>query len=157
MKSNLFIREMAPSDLSAAKLIIEDNQMFPSEFLDEMSEPFFSQTSEEKWFIVESPDKQILAIAYCSPERMTEGTWNLLLIAVLKSHQGHGVGRTLIAHVESVLIQKQARIMLVETSGLPEYELTRKFYPQCGYISVAVIPEYYDKDDDKIVFWKSLR
>ncbi|WP_063366674.1 GNAT family N-acetyltransferase [Pseudoalteromonas luteoviolacea] len=147
---------MSLSDLSEAKLIIEDNNMFPSELLNEMSTPFFSHTSEEKWFVVESSDKQVIAIAYCSPERMTEGTWNLLLIAVLPSHQGHGVGRLLIEHVESALVQKQARIMLVETSGLPEYERTRKFYPQCGYTPVAVIPEYYGQEDDKIVFWKSL-
>ncbi|MBQ4879111.1 GNAT family N-acetyltransferase [Pseudoalteromonas luteoviolacea] len=156
MKNNLSIREMSSSDLSAAKLIIEDNKMFPSELLNEMSTPFLSQTSEEKWFVVDSCDKQVIAIAYCSPERMTAGTWNLLLIAVLPSHQGHGVGRLLIEHIESALVQKQARIMLVETSGLPEYERTRKFYPQCGYTPVAVIPEYYGQGDDKIVFWKSL-
>lgn len=88
---------------------------------------------------------------------MTEGTWNLFLIAVSKKVQGQGIGGELVAHVEQALTLKQARILLVETSGQPDYELTRKFYPKCGYRQVANIPEYYDEGDDKIVFWKSLQ
>ena len=87
---------------------------------------------------------------------MTGGTWNLLLIAVLKAHQGIGIGGELMTHVESVLSKQDVRILLVETSGLPEYRLTREFYPKCGYTQVAVIPEYYDEGDDKVVFLKSL-
>ncbi|WP_448552433.1 GNAT family N-acetyltransferase [Thalassotalea montiporae] len=156
MKTHTYIRAMNPSDLPAVKLIVEDNQMFPSEFLDEMSQAFFGKESEEKWFVTEDSNKQILALAYCAPEKMTEGTWNLLLIAVLKKHQGSGVGKQLMQYVESILIEQKVRILLVETSGLPGYELTREFYPKCGYTQVAVIPEYYDKGDDKVVFWKSL-
>ena len=77
---------MSSSDLPAIKAIIDDNHMFPSEFLDEMSEPFFAQESEERWFVTEDSNKQVVAVAYCSPERMTEGIWNLLLIAVHKAH-----------------------------------------------------------------------
>lgn len=147
---------MSSSDLPAIKAIIDDNHMFPSEFLDEMSKPFFAQESEERWFVTEDSNKQVVAVAYCSPERMTEGTWNLLLIAVHKAHQGNGIGKQLIQHVEAVLTEQKIRVLLVEASGLPSYKLTRDFYPKCGYTQVAVIPEYYDKGDDKIVFWKSL-
>jgi hypothetical protein len=57
---------------------------------------------------------------------------------------------------EDKLKTSAVRVLLVETSGLPEYKLTRDFYPKCGYKQVAVIPEYYDSGDDKVVFWKSL-
>lgn len=147
---------MTYSDLPAVKLIIDDNQMFPSELLDEMSQSFFAQTPEEKWFVTESSENQLVALAYCSPERMTQGTWNLLLIAVLKTHQGKRIGQRLMQYIECNLIQQDARVLLVETSSQPEYKLTREFYPKCGYTQVAVIPEYYDKGDDKVVFWKSL-
>ncbi|WP_395341673.1 hypothetical protein PN836_019815 [Ningiella sp. W23] len=63
----------------------------------------------------------------------------------------------MMAKVEQTLTINRARILLVETSGLPEYQLTRNFYPKCGYTQVAVIPEYYDEGDDKVVFWKSLK
>ena len=156
MNKKIHIRALTPSDLSPVKKIIDDNQMFPSEYLDEMTAGYFSQQAQELWFVAETEQGQVNAIAYCAPERMTEGTWNLLLIAVDKSEQGAGVGTQLMAFVEARLTEMETRVLLVETSGLPEYALTRRFYPKVGYKQVAVIPEYYDKGDDKVVFWKSL-
>lgn len=157
LNTNIIIREFKKSDLKSAKQIIDDNQMFPSEYLDDMVSGFLGQETEELWYISETEEKEVISIAYCAPERMTEGTWNLLLIAVSKKWQGQGVGGSLMAYVEHDLLSKNARILLVETSGLPDYELTRKFYPKSGYTQIAVIPEYYDNDDDKVVFWKSLK
>ncbi len=147
---------MLQADLADVKSIIDANQMFPSEFLNEMTADFFSGESMEKWFVIESEDKQIVGVAFCSPERMTEGTWNLLMIAVHPDSQGKGAGKQLMNHAEKLVRSLNARILLVETSGLPEYQRTRDFYPKCGYTQVALIPEYYDKGDDKIIFMKSL-
>lgn len=157
LNTNNIIRELQKSDLKSVKQIIDDNQMFPSEYLDDMASGFLKKETEELWYVSETEGKEVISIAYCAPERMTEGTWNLLLIAVSKNAQGRGVGSDLMAHVEQDLVLKDARILLVETSGLPDYELTRKFYPKCGYTQIAVIPEYYDNGDDKVVFWKSLK
>lgn len=156
MKNQIYIREMSKSDIPKVKTIIDDNHMFPAEYIDEMTVNYFNQETEDMWFILEQEDAGIIAVAYCSPERMTEGTWNLLLIAVLKQFQGCGVGSTLITFIEDKLKTLLVRVLLVETSGLPEYERTRNFYPKCGYKQVAVIPEYYASGDDKIVFCKHL-
>jgi len=157
LNTNIIIREFKKSDLKSVKQIIDDNQMFPSEYLDDMVSGFLNNETEELWYVSETEAKEVISIAYCAPERMTEGTWNLLLIAVSKDTQGQGVGSDLIAHVEQDLMLTGARILLVETSGVPDYALTRKFYPKCGYAEIAVIPEYYDIGDDKVVFWKSLK
>ncbi|MGR5094230.1 GNAT family N-acetyltransferase [Vibrio maritimus] len=130
--------------------------MFPSEYLDEMTSEFFSGDSQEVWTVAENEKAGIVAVSFCSPERMTEGTWNLLMIAVLPDYQGVGIGKAMMEHAESQVNGQGARVLLVETSGLPEYEKTREFYPKCGYEQVAVIPDYYDAGDDKVVFWKSL-
>lgn len=147
---------MKKSDLSSVKQIIDNNQMFPSEYIDGMAESYLRGESEERWFVVEDDTGSVISIAYCAPERMTNGTWNLLLIAVLKQYQGVGVGAQLMQYLETQLKQLNVRVLLVETSGLPEYELTRMFYPKCGYKQIAVIPAYYDDGDDKVVYWKSL-
>ncbi len=60
------------------------------------------------------------------------------------------------AYVENLLREKGHRIILVETSGLPEFELTRKFYDQIGYQREAVIREFYSEGEDKVIFWKKL-
>jgi ribosomal protein S18 acetylase RimI-like enzyme len=97
-----------------------------------------------------------VAVAYCAPERLTAGTYNLYLIAVHKDFQGKGIGSQLMNHVELLLNSQGYRVLLVETSGLPEFELTRKFYDKCNYSREAVIRDFYDEGEDKVIFWKKL-
>lgn len=156
MNIHTIIREFKKSDLKQAKQIVDENHMFPSAYLDDMVSGFLNIETEELWFVSETEAGEVVSLAYCAPERMTEGTWNLLLIAVASKMQGQGIGGEIIKYVEQTLASKQVRILLVETSGLPDYQLTRQFYPKYGYTQVARIPEYYGHGDDKIVFWKSL-
>ncbi len=156
MNTQNSIRVLQPSDLNTIKSIIDDNEMFPSAYLDEMTQGYFDKSTDELWYVAENNIQEPIAVAYCAPEQMTENTWNLLLIAVFKKHQGEGIGAMLMQHLEKQLLEHQARLLLVETSGTADYEKTRAFYPKCGYTEVAVIPEYYDVDDDKVVFWKKL-
>ena len=149
------MRAFTRNDLPAAKSIIDQTEMFPSEMLDDMVAPFFDDAdSQDLWFV--ACTDEVVGIAYCAPERMTDGTWNLLLIAISPKCQGQGAGKQFMDFIEQQIQNIPARILLVETSGLPEFELTRKFYPQCGYTQVACIPDYYEAGDDKVVFLKNL-
>lgn len=155
MTTSITFGALTRDDLPVAKEIIDDTEMFPSEMLDDMATPFFDdESSQDLWFVACADE--VVGIAYCAPERMTDGTWNLLLIAINPNRQGQGIGKQFMDYIEQQIQNIPARILLVETSGLPEYELTRKFYPQCGYTQVACIPEYYEAGDDKVVFWKPL-
>jgi ribosomal protein S18 acetylase RimI-like enzyme len=149
------IRSMTPEDMGAIAALIDATGMFPSHLLAEMVSPFFSGSSgDEQWVVVDEFGP--IAVAYWSPERMTQGTWNLLLIAVHPGRQGHSVGAELLDHVEQELAASGQRILLVETSGLPEFEGTRAFYRRRGYDEEARIRDYYDAGEDKIVFRKAL-
>ncbi|REL28360.1 N-acetyltransferase [Thalassotalea euphylliae] len=156
MKKTINIRAMSTADLPTIKQIIAENQLFPAHYLDEMSHGYFSQQTPEYWLVAECKQGEVVGVAYSAPEQMTAGTWNLLMIAVAKSHQGQGVGSQLMFATETKLRSMQTRILLVETSSLPAYELTRRFYPKLGYQKIATVPDYYDKGDDKVIFWKSL-
>ena len=83
-----------------------------------------------------------VAVAYTAPERKTAGTLNALLLAVHRDRHGQGIGAALMAHVE----------VLLATRG----ERTRRFYGHIGYEREALIGEYYDAGDDKVVFGKAL-
>lgn len=153
--SNPKIRKAIPQDLPAIKSIIDATALFPSEYLDDMfsgeSDP---QSGEEFWLTYE--DRGVQALAYCAPERMTNGTWNLLLIAVHPERQSEGIGRQLMSYVEDQLKTIGVRVLLVETSGTDEFVRTRSFYENIDYTSEARIRDYYDAGDDKIVFRKAL-
>lgn len=155
MKLNETIRPMERGDLPTMKEIIDRNALFPGDMLDDMVATYLDGSkTPELWFV--ATDTSVKALAYCAPERMTDGTWNLYLIAVDPADQGQGLGSALITHVETVLAAQGQRVLLVETSALPGFERTRQFYLKNGYTLEARIRDFYTGGEDKIVFHKAL-
>ena len=155
MPKDACIRPVILDDLPALKTVIDANQLFPSDLLDEMILDYFNnENSNDYWFTYD--EGKPVAIAYCAPEKMTQGTWNLYLIAVHPDYQGAGRGTSMVHHIEQRLAARGERILLVETSGLESFEPTRKFYRQCGYNQEAKIRDFYQTGEDKIIFRKSL-
>jgi ribosomal protein S18 acetylase RimI-like enzyme len=89
------------------------------------------------------------------PTPCTLGTFDLYWLAVDPTVHRAGAGRALVLEMERRLAG-QARLIVVETAGRPDYAGTRAFYQALGYRRVAVIPEFYAPDDDQVVFAKSL-
>jgi ribosomal protein S18 acetylase RimI-like enzyme len=106
------------------------------------------------WLVSEGG--RVNGFAYASPERMTEGTWNLLALAVDPAVQGQGIGSALIGAVEAALRAQGARMLLIETLGTSEFASVRALYLQRGYTEEAVIRDYYMLGGDKVVFRKLL-
>jgi len=150
------IRPVVRADLPLLKGVIDSSELFPGEMLDDMIQGYLNQSAVSQIWLTFEVEGRPVAIAYCAPEPMTEGSYNLYLIAVHKSQQGKGIGGQLMRFVENQLHGQGAHLLLVETSGLPEFELTRKFYLQLGYHSEAVIRDFYKLGEDKVVFWKRL-
>lgn len=150
------IRPTQPEDTAAILAIAKAIGFQPDELaiLNEMLDETFSGNSEQLWFTDE--EQGPVGVAYCAPERMTTGTWNLLFIAIHPDYQGQGRGTALIHSVEQSLMARKVRLLLVETSGLPSFERTRTFYRNCGYEEEARIREFYAEGEDKIVFRKPL-
>ena len=150
------IRNITKADLPALAGIIESNDLFPPELIEGMTADYLDNPSTTDMWLTAEWDGVPVAMAYYAPERMTEGTYNLYLIAVNPAQQGKGIGGSLMEYIEEELRSQGARILIVETSGLPEFERTRQYYDRCGYAREAVIREFYAEDDDKVVFWKKL-
>jgi len=149
------IRPLQPSDMPTVKAVVDACSLFPSELLDAMTAGYFAgEAGPDLWLTYD--DGSPAAVAYCAPERMTQGTWNLLLIAVHPKSHGKGYGAATMRHVEQLLAAKGARLLLVETSGLPRFEGTRTFYKKLGYDEEARIREFYQAGEDKIVFRRAL-
>jgi ribosomal protein S18 acetylase RimI-like enzyme len=148
------IRAITPEDLPSLKDVIDATGLFPSEMLDDMIADYFSgNPGAEIWLTAGNAP---VAIVYCAPEKLTQGTWNMLLLAVHPSAQRQGLGMSAVRHLEELLTGRGERMLLVETSGLPDFEATRAFYRSCGYEEEARIRDYYQQGEDKIVFRKAL-
>src|SRR5439155_26143744 len=98
----------------------------------------------------------ILGYAYYAPTPMTDRTWQLWWIAVTKQTQAKGIGSKLLKYVEDDIRSKRGRILLIETSSLPHYDPTRKFYLKHGYEQEAIMRDYYADGDNLVVFRKRL-
>ena len=147
------------ADVPRLKAVIGATGLFPPPLLDDMLVDYFgAQRSDDVWLTADGagPDRGPVAVAYVAPERMTSGTWNLLLVAVDPASQGRGVGAALVHEVERALAERGARVLLVETSGLPEFTRARAFYRATGYHEEARIREFYAAGEDKVVFRKAL-
>lgn len=152
------VRPVTRGDVAAIKRIADATGLFPSSMLDDMIAPYFVDRDSKHLWVAGGAESAGAAVgfAYCEPERMTVGTWNVLAIGVLPEHQGRGIGAAIMGYLEHVLRRRGQRILLVETSAMPEFQRTREFYGNLNYTAEARIRDYYDAGDDKIVFWKSL-
>lgn len=113
-----------------------------------------SSSSSPFWLVRDHVTVQ--AIAYSEPERMTDGTWNIQLIAVSPECQRSGIGRHMLADVEQQLRDRGARVVLVETSGTDDLGYVRGFYASSGFTKEARIREFYAEGVDKVTYRKSL-
>jgi ribosomal protein S18 acetylase RimI-like enzyme len=87
---------------------------------------------------------------------MTDRTWHLWWIAVDRDVHARGLGSELLRHAEADVLAAGGRLLLVETSSLPHYEPTRRFYERHGYAQDAVMHDYYAEGDDLVVFHKRM-
>lgn len=155
MTHNLAIRALQRADLVGIRSVLDRTGLFPSDLLDEMTEPFLSGTARHFWSVALQADQPI-GFAYCEPERMTEGTYNLLAIAVAPEHQRSGSGAALVRDIEATLRQEGGRLLLVETSTDPDQDGARAFYLKDGFTEEARIRDFYAPGQTKVVFWKML-
>lgn len=150
------IRMVTKSDVSALKQILDTLELFPSEMLDDMIFAYLNNPqSEDIWFTA-TENKQPISIGYCAPEKLTEGTYNLLAIGVKDDVQSKGIGSKMMDFIENHLKINDNRILIIETSSSDNFNSTRKFYEKLGYIEEAIIRDFWDEGDDKIIFWKKL-
>lgn len=155
MTYDLSVRAMRRDDLDGVRLVLDSTGLFPSSMVDEMAEPFLSGNAQHLWLVAVSED-QTFGFAYCEPERMTEGTYNLLAIAVSADRQRSGIGAALIRCVENDVRDRNGRILLVETSTDPDQDGARAFYLKDGFTEEARIRDFYAPGQTKVVFWKEV-
>jgi len=152
------LRPTVPADTPDLLRIAEQTKVFkPHELValrevldDYHTEPFdhLARTYEH--------EGRIAGFIYYAPAAMTDRAWYLYWIFVDKTLQARGVGSKLLQAVERDIRDRNGRLLLIETSGLPHYEPTRKFYLKHGCVLDAVVHDYYEDGDDMNVFRKRL-
>jgi len=84
----------------------------------------------------------------------TDRVYDLYWIATHPAFQGEGAGTMLLDEVERRLRQREARLLVVETSSRSDYAATRQFYELRGYGKAAAIADYYAPGDHRVIYTK---
>lgn len=151
------IRTTLKTDAEALLSIIKESGQFDDEALAHVAdtlEQHLAGIGGGFWFTAD--DGEPVGVAYCTPEPVTIGTWNLLMLWIRSDRHGQGHGAALVKHLENELAGHNARLIIVETSGLAAFESARRFYSKCGFLHEATIKSFFAAGDDKLVFTKQL-
>jgi ribosomal protein S18 acetylase RimI-like enzyme len=155
------IRPTRPDDTAALLKITEGTGFFLPADVDALrsvlDDYHRSEVSEGHRSITYEDNGQIIGFAYYAPASMTDRTWYLWWIVVSKQIQARGIGGQLLAAVEADVRKENGRLLVLETSSLPLYEPTRRFYLKKGYEVLAVLTDYYADGHDMVVFRKRMQ
>ena len=97
---------------------------------------------------------QVLGYACYGPIALTAASYDLFWIAVDQAFQGQKIGKILLEKSEQLIRQAGGRQVYIETSNRGQYASTRGFYLRCGYREAAVLKDFYDRGDDKVIYEK---
>lgn len=99
---------------------------------------------------------EVAGWACYGPTPCTAGTFDLYWIATAAALKRRGIGAALMHRVERHLRERGGRLLIIETSGRPLYEPTRRFYLRHGCVEAARLRDFYAPGDDKVIFTKTL-
>ncbi|HZU39180.1 MAG TPA: GNAT family N-acetyltransferase [Gemmataceae bacterium] len=154
------IRPTTPADTPALLALTEGTGVFKPHEIEALNEVLsdYHASAHEAGHVAVTAEKngQILGYAYYAPAAMTDRTWYLYWIAVTKQTQAKGIGSTLLRHAENDIRKRNGRVLFIETSSLPHYEPTRRFYLKHGYEMTGQLRDYYADGDDMVVFRKRM-
>jgi ribosomal protein S18 acetylase RimI-like enzyme len=150
------IRQATNADVADIRRVAIDSGLFAPDEVGSLADDLIEAPgpAEPHWLVLER-EGSIAAAAYVGPEPYSDRVWNLYFIAVDANSQGRGEGSALLTHIRHLLQSagpEAARLLLVETSGLPSFEATRAFYEKHGFVKEARIRDYYGDGDDKVIF-----
>ena len=156
-----FRKEAVPEDRKAIEKILRGTKAFHKheidvalELLDDRLE---KRAGSEYMFLFCEYGGKTAGYACYGPITMTRGRFDLYWIAVDKAMQAKGVGSALLEEAEKEMARLGCKYVYAETASKPEYAPTREFYRKNGYSFVALVPEYFAKGDDKLIFMKTLK
>ena len=154
------IRPTVPEDTPSLVALAEGTKVFKPMEIQALREVLDDYHAHEKEVghrsVTCEKDGQVFGFAYYAPAPMTDRTWYLYWIAVKKDTHARGIGSQLLKHVEADIRNQNGRLLLIETSSLPHYGLTRKFYLKHAYEQTAIVKDFYADGDDMVIFRKRM-
>jgi ribosomal protein S18 acetylase RimI-like enzyme len=153
-----FREEVRPADAEAVREIVAATGFFhPPEVdvaVELVTERLGRGEASGYHFVFADDGERLVGYTAYGPIACTAHSFDLYWIAVHPDQQGRGLGRRLMVETERLIARAGGARVYVETSGRDLYAPTRSFYEHHGYRAEAVLEDFYDRGDAKVVFVK---
>ncbi len=152
--------EPVPKDIESIRNIVSS-----SGFFQEYEIPVAVELVEERlekgeasgyFFVFAEVNGETISYACFGPIPCTKNSYDLYWIATRNDFRGNGVGKIVLKEAEKEIKRLGGRAIYIETSSKPLYKPTQKFYLDNGYRIEAILKDFYDLNDDKLIFTKQL-
>ena len=110
------------------------------------------QEKSEYFFQFIEADSKIASYLCYGHIPCTVGSYGLYWIATHNNYRGKGMGKLILEKTHETIKNRNGRMIIAETSGTQKYISTRKLYENNGYKAEAIIKDFYQTGDDKIMY-----
>jgi ribosomal protein S18 acetylase RimI-like enzyme len=155
------VRLMAAADKAAVMTILRNTTEFKPvevDIAEELIDAYLDEGLPSGYFTyVSEVNGNVMGYICYGPTPLTEGTYDVYWMAVSPHSQRQGIGRSLLVAAERDITARHGRLILIETSGKPNYVKAQNFYASRGYDMVSRIADFYEPGDDKLTYLKRVR
>jgi ribosomal protein S18 acetylase RimI-like enzyme len=145
---------------SLVKILMTITQFKPVEIpvAEELIDCYLKEGIASGYYILVAEVEGTVSGYICyGPTPLTESTWDIYWEAVRPSSQGQGIGSLLIRAAEAEISKAGGSLIVIETSSIPSYSLTRDFYIKHGYCVASHIKDFYAPGDGRVTYIKVLQ
>jgi ribosomal protein S18 acetylase RimI-like enzyme len=114
------------------------------------------EASGYHFLFAEDPEGAVSGYTCFGEIPCTVGSYDLYWIAVDPARRRAGLGKLLLRATEHAIAARGGRAVYIETSNRALYDPTRRFYLACGYTEQAVLKDFYNDGDDKVIYARRL-
>lgn len=154
------VRRLRSKDIPDIKRILGKTAVFNSREKREivgLARDFFENPRGDEFRTLVCTVERGIAGFICFGSDVGFGTYEISFLYVAPEYQRNGVATTLIKAVEKYAREKSGRMIFLYTSGSGEYLPAQKLYRKAGYSRSAVIKDFFEDGDSKIIYSKRLR
>jgi ribosomal protein S18 acetylase RimI-like enzyme len=154
------IRETLSRDTDEILRIAADEPLFTqeeAETVGELLQDYLELPDRNGYsFLTATVNERVVGFICYGPTPLTRGTFDLYWICVDREFSRRGIGHDLVERVVGEVRALGGRMIVLDTSGTPQYAPTRAFYESAGFTPAATVPDFYEPDDDLVIFCRRL-
>jgi ribosomal protein S18 acetylase RimI-like enzyme len=156
----VYREEVKPEDCEHVRRIVSSSGFFsPAEIVvavELVQERLEKALSSGYHFLFAEFEGRPVGYSCFGPIPCTKARYDLYWIAVANEFRGLGIGEALLSKSLRVMEGLGGVRVYVETSSRVQYDSTRSFYRKRGFAQEAVLKDFYDDGDHKVVFVRAI-